>query len=681
VRPSSTAVLALALPTACLGTAELLISVLSSGTDRPYVASFGGRLLLVQIALALVLGLGLMMALRRRREQGHHPGLLGLAVGISVALGVLTVLANGLPRKIPPGTVEPAAAWGLALFLGAAAGLLRRAAARRRHGPLALACEPLLIALVVVGAYGFLRLRRLPPATMTGSGVWIACAVAGLLAALLLGRLRHAPGPAVSWLLVALAVATGVGAMAAGSRPFPAVPARAAGPPDILLVVMDTTRADALPSSGRWATPAASRLAAEGRTFSRCFSTSCWTVPAHASLFTGRLPRGHGTTWDSPYLPAGPATLAERLAQAGWRTAGFSANPWIGTEFGFDRGFDRFVEADGDRRPLRPWAAAFLPAWLTSPDLDLFEDKGGLALVSEALRNLSQADAQPVFTFLNLMEPHLPYLPPRRFRDDVAASGWSRQQILAVNQDPLSGLTANRAPAGDQMEILRALYAAEIAYADSLLRRLLERLEESGRLDNTLVVVTSDHGENLGDHPPLDHQLGLFDSLVQVPLLMRYPAAVTAGSTDESLLSLAAVPGRILQLAGVVEAESSSPAGSDEPAVFFQYQRPSGILERISSSLGLDPSPWDRTLMGIRTATSKWIRASDGRHQAFDLVADPKEQQNLFTGGQAMATHWQQLAARLERRLPAAADAAPGTALDDITPATRERLRSLGYLD
>ena len=138
----------------------------------------------------------------------------------------------------------------------------------------------------------------------------------------------------------------------------------------------------------------------------------------------------------------------------------------------------------------------------------------------------------------------------------------------------------------------------------------------------------------------------------------------------------------ILQLAGVEKTpDDSDVIDEKEPAVFFQYQRPVGTLERIASTLGLDPTPWDRTLTGIRTAKGKWIRASDGRHQAFDTLADPGEQQNFYIEGTDIPSPWQEMASRLEVRLPPGADQAQDGALDDITPATRERLRSLGYLD
>ena len=139
-------------------------------------------------------------------------------------------------------------------------------------------------------------------------------------------------------------------------------------------------------------------------------------------------------------------------------------------------------------------------------------------------------------------------------------------QIHALDQNPLTGLGGDTL-SSDDARLLRSLYAAEVAYADSILQRILDRLRQSERLDHTVVVVTADHGENLDGHVPLDHQLGLYDTLVHVPLLIRYPASVPAGSTEDRLVSLASVPRRMLQLAGALpgsDDDGASPAKRPE---------------------------------------------------------------------------------------------------------------------
>lgn len=682
--PVSSRLLALLLPVACVGLAESLLSILSADSERPYVMRFAGLLLLTQLAMAAMAGFAWSLVGRKDTGPASGRNQVALALGLGLALATLAILANGLPRQIPPGTVPLPLAWFLAAAFGLGAALLRRLVSRSPTGG-ALLWEPVLLSMATVGTYGMLRLRRLPPATLSGAMTWALIAAACLLLALFLNRFRRQPSPALAWLPVLAAVAGAMVMAAMGRSPFPALPEKTSGNPDVLLIVLDTTRADAVPAreGSPWPTPALQRLAAEGRTHTRCFSTSCWTVPAHASLFTGRLPFGHGASWSNTHLGPEAPTLAQQFADAGWSTAGFSANPWISTEFGFDRGFQSFTEVNADRRPLRPWVTAFLPAAWTAPALDMFDDKGGLTLTSEALRRLGR-DPQPQFIFLNLLEPHLPYLPPRRFRDTVVTGRRRDHDLYAFDQEPLTGLTAAAGAAAPDMGIVKDLYAAEIAYTDSLLGQILRRLDESGRTNHTVVMITADHGENLGDHPPLDHQLGLYDSLVHVPLLLRYPAAISAGSLDHDLISLTDLPGRLLTLAGARASQTGAAGdpGAPDPreAVFFEYARPLPVLERIRARLGIDPAPWDRSLRGVRTATHKWIEASDGRHQAFDLLQDPGETRNLQEVGVTPAGAWLDLNRQLHRRLPAAADSAAARPLE-MAPETRERLRSLGYLE
>jgi arylsulfatase A-like enzyme len=518
--------------------------------------------------------------------------------------------------------------------------------------------------------------------------VWLAAAVACLIAASLVQR-RSFPWPerGVAKILVAvplMVAVTGITAILLGRSALPALPTRTEGPPDILLMVLDTTRADFAPAGpdAPVPTPNLSRMAAEGVRFTRAFSTSCWTLPAHGSLFTGLVPSEHGATWSSERLPDGVTTLAEQLRAAGRRTGAFSANPWITPEFGFDRGFERFFVGDADRHPMKPGLVGSLPA-LFAPlgAATLFEDAGGLVVASEALTFLGSDDG-PAFVFLNFMEPHLPYIPPNRFLVASPDSEWNRRSLGAVDQDLLRDLRPGGERSRREIDGLRRLYAGEVAYVDWLLGRILGRLEDSNRLDDTIVVVTSDHGENLGQHPPLDHQLGLFDTLVHVPLLIRYSPAFPAGSIRDDLVSLVDIPPALLSLATDEGHGRGGPLleGRARRVIFIEYDRPAYILERIRDRLAIDPEPWDRTLRGVRTSELKWIEASDGRHEAYDLRADPGEQRNLVEERGTVPEAVSPLAGILDevssRWVPRAESEPPPPISEEMA----ERLRSLGYL-
>jgi len=695
---------------------EAAAVVASAGAaDRPYAARFAGVVALAAIAFAAAVCAGTMGSRRIRSRRPAPAGALSpcvasLSLGIAVSWAVLFALANGIPPLVTRGTLGPGASLALGLGIGCIAGLTRALALRRATSGRILAaatCEPPLAAAVLTGGTIVLWNHRLLPTSLRGALLRLAVAIIVLGACWLVVRLAGsllARSTALPRAVPVGVAALGAGAalllVVAGRSPFPLPRPRQAGPPDVILFVLDTARADFVPApeGSTHPTPALARLASEGRRWTRAFSTSCWTLPAHGSLFTGLAPSGCGAGWATGRLPEGAATIAERFAAAGRRTGAFSANPWIVPELGFGRGFERFVVADTDRRPRRPWLVAFLP-WLfaRSDAALLFDDKAGLTVVSEALRFLGGQDGRGAFVFINVMEPHLPYLPPRRFLSRLEGSGWDADSLARLDQSRLRDLKPGGERTAREIEGLRLLYAAEVAYCDRLVARLVERLEASKRLEGTILVLTSDHGENLGQHAPLDHQLGLYDTLLRVPLIVRWPPRFAAGTHAEGLVSLADLPGALLELAGVEESlpparvtaatgppiasRDGDPRALFDPAlrdgVFFEYDRPGHILDLIRRDLGIDPKPWDRSLAGIRTATLKWIEASDGRHEAFDLSSDPGETRNL-TG--LPPPELAVLAARLRALVPAAGAPSPRPTPPGMPAETEQRLRSLGYL-
>jgi len=707
-------------PAAAVSIVELgAVLVTAAPVDRPYAARAAALGVLTVMVVAGLMGVALA-ALRVVRSVRTA---ISVAAALAVFSSVLFVLANGLPpltgdRFAPGRSLAIAAA--AALLAAAARGL----AGASRSSCLAVWVEPALIAGAIGGGYALLRVLGIPPASGRGLALWAGLAAFALSDGVVLHLLsRRVPEPlrAPGVTLVAIGVCLyslfPITAFLEGRRPFaaisvrgrspgasrvasaepsappwaagaapglPSVGRRALGADDVLLIVMDTTRADFAPAppGSRSPTPALERLAHEGVRFTNAFSTSCWTLPAHGSLFTGLLPSEHGATWATEHLSPDVPTLAERFRSAGWRTAAFSANPWITPEFGFGRGFERYEIGDADRRPLRPWLLAVSRRGPWSAASTLFEDAGGLTLASEALRFLNaREDARPAFAFLNLLEPHLPYDPPGAALGSLEGSGWTRRELDAIDQDRIVDLSPRAVRSARDMEGLRLLYAAEIAYDDGLVGRILSGLERAGRLDTTAIVVTSDHGENLGDHAPLDHQLGLWDSLVRIPLIVRAPA-VPAGQIQSGLASLTDVPAALGRYSGF------EPIGGEQrhDAVFFEYDRSPHLLGLIRDRLKLDARPWDRDLTGVRTRDEKWIVATDGRNEAYDLTADPGERHNLaasWAGGEtAPPAPFDALASRIlsMKSQRAREHAPPKKTSPPMSDESEERLRSLGYV-
>ena len=325
----------------------------------------------------------------------------------------------------------------------------------------------------------------------------------------------------------------------------------------------------------------------------------------------------------------------------------------------------------------------FLLEWFASGGAaGLYEDKGGMAVVSDALRFLGENPDKPAFAFVNVLEAHLPYRPPARWLTRVVSPEWSLDDLQRVEMSRFRALRPGGERTAREIEGLRRLYAAAVAHDDELVGRIVGALERAGRLDRTIIAIVGDHGDNLGEHRLLDHQLGLWDTLVRVPMILRFPPRLAAGVRHDAFVSLADVAPALRTLAGF-EAGPPGALLSDTPGrefVWFRYDRPGSVLDMLRENYDLDPLPWDRGLLGVRRGQRKWIDASDGRHEAYDLASDPGEDHNLFVPGQGVPSGFEPLAEALTARRrdvqPATRSGRPRTPGDDMT----RRLRSLGYL-
>ncbi|WP_290811363.1 sulfatase, partial [Halovivax sp.] len=312
--------------------------------------------------------------------------------------------------------------------------------------------------------------------------------------------------------------------------------------PNVLFVVMDTARAEY--AYDPEVMPNLARIASEGTTFANAFANGPWTVPSHASMFTGQYTTDHDTHAGTKRFDPDVPTLAEALGDAGYRTACFSNNTWLSPEFGYDRGFDEFVagwellEGGADLLTIRAESDS------TSGRLRAVFRERGVASACETLVNAAYAkfvrkryddgafltnlrlrrwlsDAhrrdEPFFAFVNYLEPHLPYEPPGRDWRRFLPSGVAPSDAAGVNQNAHRFITGNAEMTERDFAALEALYKGELAYLDRRIGRLYETLEASGALEETLLIIAGDHGENLGDHGLMDHQYNLYDTVLRVP--------------------------------------------------------------------------------------------------------------------------------------------------------------------
>lgn len=436
--------------------------------------------------------------------------------------------------------------------------------------------------------------------------------------------------------------------------------------PNVLLIVLDTTRADFFSSYGydRPTTPKIDALTADAVLFTRAFATSFWTLPSHASLFTGLYPTEAGATSETNFLPAEASTIAERLRDGGYRTYAAVANPWVTAERGLAQGFEEFVETWREKRPPVQRAVRWIDGHAES--------------------------GAPFFIFLNFNLPHLPYVPPPAVRATFSSEPWPEERVDRVTH--IHGLWGYLAGAvrldETDFRIMRDLYAAEVHLTDRLVGRVLSALEASGALDETLVIVTSDHGENIGDHGLIDHALSMYDSTIRVPLLVRFPERFRPGSVDERLVSLIDLFPTILDIAGLAggterskiqEASLCSERRRDRAFVAAENDRPVnavGLLRRRHPAV--DVEAIDYPIRMIRTDRHKLIWHVDRGVELYDIAADPEELAEIAERDPEVR---ERLLADLQEWMAGLAGPESITPFESGDEEALEALRSLGYVE
>jgi arylsulfatase A-like enzyme len=441
-------------------------------------------------------------------------------------------------------------------------------------------------------------------------------------------------------------------------------------PPHLVVVVVDTLRADHLGAYGypRPTSPHFDQLAEGGTVFENARAPSSWTKPSVGSLFTSRWPSEHGAVSFAQQLAAELPTLAELLAGAGYRTVGVSANfVHVSEVTGFARGFESF-EA--------------LPVALEDDESgDLlgraFGERSGVRLraphgpeVNQAVaRMLGASDPRPLFLYVHYMEPHAPYAPPEDLRDVFSRDRGGAK--LATSDEVVDLARARTSLPARQQRWLVDLYDAEIAAADRALGELVAWLAEQGYWKDTVLAVVSDHGEELSDHGGWFHGLTLHDEVLRVPFLL-HDARAQQGSRRRDAVDLLDVPTTLLALARV------SPAPGMEGRALLA----AGELVARDSIGELHPDPPFEERVGPRlhrVALLRWpwkgILDREGGLATYRLDRDPHESKPIeLEGMQAPAGFQASIFAR--RGDPGA----PARSSPTLPPDEREGLRALGYV-
>jgi arylsulfatase A-like enzyme len=406
-------------------------------------------------------------------------------------------------------------------------------------------------------------------------------------------------------------------------------------------------------------------------------ATAPWTVPSHASLLTGEHPRTLGCHHEHPSLPDGVPTTAELLADAGYRTGAFLANPWVGRFNGLTRGFQHTESLWELQRRSQAFTWVRLVASLGGEGEPA---KGGSLLVRHTLDWLDRAGDTPSFVLVNLLEAHSPfhYVPEaERFGvADPVGVGERTHRVQMLGPDALDY------PRPGEVEQARRLHAAGIRFVDSLVGDLVAGLEERGRLDRTLLVVTSDHGEAFGEHGFHGHMVGLHAQTLHVPLVMRHPS-LEAGRVVEEVVSLRSVHPTLVGFATGTASPGSLLAESESVA-WSEQRRPLQVLNDWTSEGERDASGLshiDGRALRVRRGDLVLLRETpaaggEPRFSFYDLAQDPTEAHDLWPDPRAQGL-LPLLEAHAAKAVAGAADAAPSS---DLPVDLRAQLEALGYL-
>lgn len=429
--------------------------------------------------------------------------------------------------------------------------------------------------------------------------------------------------------------------------------------PNIIIVTFDTTRADHMSCYGysKQTTPQVDALAADGLTFEKAYAVTSWTLPSHASIFTGKLPSAHGAryaadgainlvmdggikgndSW-SAYradpLAQGEITLAEILSGSGYATGGVVGGPWLKRIFGLAKGFQSY------------------------DDKNFVVDEAGSELNGRSAEDVTRAAIEfidshaeePFFLFVNYYDPHSPYT----LRDEYLREFWS-----------------GPAPASETRESVLALYDSEIRYTDEHFGRLIGHLRDKGLYEEAWIIVTADHGELMGENQLRGHGNSLSQPEIQIPLIVKEPGPERPKGRSSTMVQQTDIMPTILDRLGLERPrgmQGNSLESNDHPIVAEVYPLPFMTRDMHWRQVG----DW-KTLVDDQY---KYVHGSEGRHLLFDLERDPYESKNIIEKHPEVASRMKDLMQKYFASLPAPGEVGQ---VGELDAQTIRELQEFGY--
>jgi len=429
--------------------------------------------------------------------------------------------------------------------------------------------------------------------------------------------------------------------------------------PNILIITLDAVRAKNLSIYGyeKNTTPNLKKILPDCVLYQNAISSSYWTMPSIASLFTGTYPSTHNLMHDGDVLNPNFITLPEFLKENGYLTIGLSPNPYVSEYNGLNRGFENFDDFFSKSRGARAldWVnkegfRKYFNDFLESAkNTDLykrlfwffsgFRDKYAMNTnqkIFSLTRNIRSSD-KPFFMYVHYDEAHTPYVLPRLYRKHFLKHN-SKKEPWKINQNNVKYYSNEIKMNNDDFQILRDIYDGAIRYLDQIVYDIIIHLKNNDLYENTLIIITSDHGDQLGEHNLFLHNFSLYDDLIKVPLIIKYPNNVQMTGVENKIVQNVDIFPTILDLLQI-----------DNELLLKQFQGNSVMSHSINNRnqtygisellkpFGLNMlkykhvlNRFDRKLISIRTINNKYIYSTDGMHEYYDLKTDPNEMNNMI---------------------------------------------------
>jgi len=465
---------------------------------------------------------------------------------------------------------------------------------------------------------------------------------------------------------------------------------------NVFFAVMDAVRPDHLScySYPKKTTPNIEEVAKESVLFQNAFSAAPWTPPSHASIFTGMYPSQHGVLGKNLYLSEKIPTLAEIFASMGYETLGMSKNPWVGSQTGLHRGFERFVanipptsrlsldwidfcvETDISAIKYRRWAR----------QIKIFQE-----IKKWILR--CQKKNKHFFIFVNYLDAHTPYDPPQPFKnrfERIYHPNVNKVKIKDIFNDRhgYPYVAKESEISKEEWDVVKSWYDGAISFIDFFLGKLFDFLKKRELYDDTITIITSDHGENFGEHELANHMFCLYDTLLHVPLIIKFPECIFSGERISSIVSTIDIFSTLLNILDEKIERKFKVSGVNlfpsENTIYHEhiFAEDGPPVTDINSLKRLCPNvdqsicdKYNKGLKCVRTRDFKYIIASDGKEELYDLHKDPGETRNVIDDFPEKA---EKLRSILVTELKSSSF--KGFELPAIDYEMRKRLQALGYV-